>query len=188
MCMYLQTCACMYRTHAGSLSRARFSLSHTHTHPPRLLEDLSLSYTHIHPGGPMFFFSHTHTHALAPRWPKGKMEVGESDAECAIREVYEEIGFNITRRLRASNAISLAIRQHDANGIKTANTLTLFIIPGVSEKTPFRARTLGEISAIEWFPLSQLPAGAAVTGSVEVKREESACGWLGLSWGPCESG
>jgi hypothetical protein len=94
------------------------------------------------------------------------MEAGESDAECAIREVYEEIGFNITRRLRASNAISLAIRQHDANGIKTANTLTLFIIPGVSEKTPFRARTLGEISAIEWFPLSQLPASAAVTGSV----------------------
>jgi|LauGreDrversion2_3_1035106.scaffolds.fasta_scaffold107878_2 mRNA-decapping enzyme subunit 2 len=132
----------------------------------------------------MFFFSHTHTHALAPRWPKGKMEVGESDAECAIREVYEEIGFNITRRLRASNAISLAIRQHDANGIKTANTLTLFIIPGVSEKTPFRARTLGEISAIEWFPLSQLPAGAAVTGSVGGEKGGKRLWLVGPVMGP----
>ncbi len=28
-------------------------------------------------------------------WPKGKAEAGESDAACAIREVYEETGFNI---------------------------------------------------------------------------------------------
>ena len=46
------------------------------------------------------------------------MEGSESDAACAIREVFEEIGLNITKRLRSSEAIALAIRQHDSNGIK----------------------------------------------------------------------
>ena len=33
-------------------------------------------------------------------WPKGKAEAGETDAACAIREVYEEIGLDISRRIR----------------------------------------------------------------------------------------
>ena len=33
-------------------------------------------------------------------WPKGKAEGGETDAACAIREVYEEIGLDISRRIR----------------------------------------------------------------------------------------
>jgi len=28
-------------------------------------------------------------------FPKGKINENESDIECAIREVYEEVGFNI---------------------------------------------------------------------------------------------
>ena len=98
------------------------------------------------------------------------MEVGETDEECAIREVYEEVGLNISSRIRASNTIAVAIRQHDSNGIKTANTLRLFIIPGINEKGDFRARTQGEISAIQWFSLSKLPSGSAVSGRVGSHR------------------
>ena len=98
------------------------------------------------------------------------MEVGETDEECAIREVYEEVGLNISGRIRASNTIAVAIRQHDSNGIKTANTLRLFIIPGINEKGDFRARTQGEISAIQWFSLSKLPSGSAVSGRMGSHR------------------
>ena len=66
--------------------------------------------------------------------------------------------------------IALAIRSHEANGFKTANMLRLFIIPAVPENIQLQPKTSGEISAIEWFPLSELPSGPGVSAKVGSQR------------------
>ena len=73
-------------------------------------------------------------------------------------------------RHSTKNVIALAIRSHEANGFKTANMLRLFIIPAVPENIQLHPKTSGEISAIEWFPLSKLPSGPGVSAKVGSQR------------------
>ncbi|EKX36948.1 hypothetical protein GUITHDRAFT_78534 [Guillardia theta CCMP2712] len=97
-------------------------------------------------------------------WPKGKVEHWESDATCAIREVQEEVGLDISSLLNETDSISLKLQHKDTNGITTRSVLRLFIIRPVSEDTPLCCTTKNEISEIRWFDVNQLPSGSSLVG------------------------
>ncbi|KAJ5160047.1 uncharacterized protein N7482_007051 [Penicillium canariense] len=86
-------------------------------------------------------------------FPRGKINKGEPDLDCAIREVYEETGFDV----RAANLVK------DEDSVKSIEVtmreqhMRLFVFPGVPCDTHFEPRTRKEISKIEWYKLSELP-------------------------------
>ncbi|KAG5639238.1 hypothetical protein H0H81_005312 [Sphagnurus paluster] len=81
-------------------------------------------------------------------FPKGKINQVEPPANCAIREVLEETGYNLAGQLDPENVIEMSIREQK---------ISLFIVPGVPEDYPFKTKTRKEISKIEWFRLTDLP-------------------------------
>lgn len=86
-------------------------------------------------------------------FPKGKCNQSELQhlERCAIREVDEEIGFDISSQLRPQHYLEQTINEQ---------RVRLYIIDGVAAATTnFRSRTRNEIRAIQWFPLSTLSAG-----------------------------
>ncbi|KAG7128230.1 mRNA decapping complex subunit 2 like protein [Verticillium longisporum] len=70
-------------------------------------------------------------------FPRGKINKDEDDLECAIREVYEETGYDL-------HAAGLQMR--------------LYVFRDVPMDTHFAPRTRKEISKISWYNLSELPA------------------------------
>ncbi|KAL9038756.1 MAG: hypothetical protein Q9214_005155, partial [Letrouitia sp. 1 TL-2023] len=86
-------------------------------------------------------------------FPRGKINKDESDLDCAIREVYEETGYDVQRAglvgfPKDTKFIDVAIQhQH----------LRLYVVRGVPMDTYFEARTRKEISKIDWWKLSDLP-------------------------------
>ncbi len=85
-------------------------------------------------------------------FPRGKLSLNESDEECAIREVLEETGYDISERLVPKDHIKMQIGDQ---GTK------LFIIQGVDEATPFAPHVRGEIGAFAWHLLDHLPSSKA---------------------------
>jgi mRNA-decapping enzyme subunit 2 len=82
-------------------------------------------------------------------FPRGKLSKDETDAQCAIREVLEETGFDISSRLQEEHYIDVKIGDQDTR---------LFIIAGVDESTPFAPHVRGEIGAFGWHVISHLPS------------------------------
>lgn len=86
-------------------------------------------------------------------FPRGKINQEEDDLHCAIREVYEETGFNVEEaglipHNRKVKYFEQTIRdQH----------LRLYVIPNVPMDTYFEPRTRKEISKIQWYKLVDLP-------------------------------
>eukprot|EP00191_Tetraselmis_sp_GSL018_P023462 CAMPEP_0177621522 /NCGR_PEP_ID=MMETSP0419_2-20121207/27631_1 /TAXON_ID=582737 /ORGANISM="Tetraselmis sp., Strain GSL018" /LENGTH=358 /DNA_ID=CAMNT_0019121447 /DNA_START=58 /DNA_END=1134 /DNA_ORIENTATION=+ len=80
-------------------------------------------------------------------FPRGKRGKDETDVACAIREVREETGFDISTLLRPEKFIDISINQRQ---------IKLYIITGVGIDTPFAAQTKGEIGDIKWFRISDL--------------------------------
>lgn len=86
-------------------------------------------------------------------FPRGKINQEEDDLHCAIREVYEETGFNVEEaglipHNRKVKYFEQTIRdQH----------LRLYVIPNVPMDTYFNPRTRKEISKIQWYKLVDLP-------------------------------
>jgi 8-oxo-dGTP pyrophosphatase MutT (NUDIX family) len=64
-------------------------------------------------------------------FPKGKVNKDEASAPCAVREVFEETGFDISSRLREENRIE------KSRGLQTNS---LYVIPDVPESV--RAQTI----------------------------------------------
>lgn len=86
-------------------------------------------------------------------FPQGKINKDEDDLDCAIREVYEETGFDarVAGLVPADGKpkyIQLPIKNHQVR---------LYVFRGVSMDTDFQPRTRKEISRIEWHKLSELP-------------------------------
>lgn len=81
-------------------------------------------------------------------FPKGKVNKHEASAPCAVREVFEETGFDISSRLREEN------RFEKSRGLQTSS---LYVIPDVPESTVFQCQTEKEIRQIVWFPVADLP-------------------------------
>lgn len=87
-------------------------------------------------------------------FPRGKINLAEDDLTCAMREVYEETGYNLeTSGLvpqdRNVKYIEITLREQQ---------IRLYVFRNVPMDTYFEPRTRKEISKIEWWPLSELPA------------------------------
>ncbi|KAB5557944.1 hypothetical protein GE09DRAFT_93819 [Coniochaeta sp. 2T2.1] len=87
-------------------------------------------------------------------FPRGKINKDEDSLECAIREVYEETGFDI-------KAAGLVPRPGEAKYIEVTmqqQQIGLYVFRNIPTDTAFAPRTRKEISQIKWFKLSELPA------------------------------
>ncbi|KAL2002498.1 hypothetical protein VTN02DRAFT_6673 [Thermoascus thermophilus] len=86
-------------------------------------------------------------------FPRGKINKDEKDIDCAIREVYEETGFDIREA-------GLVADEKDIKYIEITmreQHMRLYVFRGVPMDTHFEPRTRKEISKIEWYKLSELP-------------------------------
>ncbi|POS87974.1 hypothetical protein EPUL_001016 [Erysiphe pulchra] len=87
-------------------------------------------------------------------FPRGKINKDEDDLDCAIREVYEETGFDLGEAgfVPADRQVkSIELNMHEQQ-------IRLFVFRGIPMNTHFEPRTRKEISAIDWWQLSDLPA------------------------------
>jgi mRNA-decapping enzyme subunit 2 len=80
-------------------------------------------------------------------FPRGKISKDEDEANCAIREVKEEIGFDISPYLKEQDFLKQNVR---------GQTIKLFIIAGVPEDTFFQTLTRKEIRSIQWHFIDSL--------------------------------
>lgn len=86
-------------------------------------------------------------------FPRGKINQGEDDLDCAIREVYEETGFNA---MEAGLIPEDRALRHFEMSIKDQH-VKLFVVPNVPMNTHFEPRTRKEIGKIQWYKLAELP-------------------------------
>lgn len=86
-------------------------------------------------------------------FPRGKINKDENDLDCAVREVYEETGFDI-------RAAGLVKDEKDMKYIEVTmreQHMRLYVFRGVPKDTRFEPKTRKEISKIEWYKLTDLP-------------------------------
>lgn len=81
-------------------------------------------------------------------FPKGKVNKDEPPYQCAIREVYEETGFDIAHLIDTNDYLESNVNKQ---------IIRLYIIPGVKKGEKFVPKTRNEIKAINWFPICDLP-------------------------------
>ncbi|XP_034944451.1 m7GpppN-mRNA hydrolase [Chelonus insularis] len=81
-------------------------------------------------------------------FPKGKVNEDEDPSHCAVREVLEETGFDISGLIDKNEYIESIINDR---------LVRLYIICGVQKDTKFQPQTRKEIKNVEWFSLSDLP-------------------------------
>ena len=87
-------------------------------------------------------------------FPRGKINKDEDDLDCAVREVLEETGFDIREaglvpRNDEIKYIEISMREQQ---------IRLYVFRNVPMETNFQPRTRKEISKIQWYKLSELPA------------------------------
>lgn len=92
-------------------------------------------------------------------FPKGKIGKDEDPADCAVREVFEETGYDIGPLISSTNFIDAHTTTTTTNSSSGTNqqSTRLFIIPNVPESTVFTPQTRKEISKIQWHPIESLP-------------------------------
>ncbi|KAK3058865.1 mRNA-decapping enzyme subunit 2 [Extremus antarcticus] len=87
-------------------------------------------------------------------FPRGKINKDEKDLDCAVREVYEETGYD------AREAGLVPENEDDAKFIDITmreQHMRLFVLRGVANDTHFEPRTRKEIGAIKWYAIKDLP-------------------------------
>ncbi|KAG5370317.1 mRNA-decapping enzyme subunit 2 [Yarrowia sp. C11] len=89
-------------------------------------------------------------------FPRGKISKDESKEKCAVREVYEEIGFDISPYLKPDKYVDIRMKGKD---------FRLYLVRGVPQDTVFETQTRKEISKIEWRDLKSMPGYARKKGS-----------------------
>ncbi|KAK8209680.1 hypothetical protein IWZ01DRAFT_506424 [Phyllosticta capitalensis] len=89
------------------------------------------------------------------RWsfPRGKINKDENDLDCAVREVYEETGYDA----RADGLIKEEPQMKYIEVSMREQHMRLYVFRGVPMEYPFEPRTRKEISKISWYKLSELP-------------------------------
>ncbi|XP_039023448.1 mRNA-decapping enzyme subunit 2-like [Hibiscus syriacus] len=80
-------------------------------------------------------------------FPRGKKNKDEEDHACAIREVLEETGFDVSALLNKDEYIEVIFGQQ---------RVRLYIVAGVKDDTAFAPLTKKEISEIAWHRLDDL--------------------------------
>lgn len=81
-------------------------------------------------------------------FPRGKQNESEAPLLCAIREVYEETGFNATGHCKIEDEITVW---------QDNKKCTLYIATDVSEHTTFEPQTRKEISEVAFFKIDSVP-------------------------------
>lgn len=81
-------------------------------------------------------------------FPKGKVNENEDPVHCAIREVYEETGFDTSHLISPTDFFE---------SIFNYQFTRLYVVAGVPMDTEFIPRTRNEIKSCEWFPIDLLP-------------------------------
>ncbi|KAF7270444.1 hypothetical protein GWI33_016594 [Rhynchophorus ferrugineus] len=81
-------------------------------------------------------------------FPKGKVNEDEDPAHCAIREVLEETGFDISPYIKPNEYLESVIHEQ---------FVRLYIIKNIPRSTEFTPRTRCEIKACSWFAVADLP-------------------------------
>lgn len=87
-------------------------------------------------------------------FPRGKINKDEDDLDCAVREVYEETGLD----LRAAGLVPTEGKPKYIEIAMREQHMRLYVFRDVPMDTNFQPRTRKEISRIEWYKLSELPA------------------------------
>lgn len=82
-------------------------------------------------------------------FPRGKVNQGETDKECARREVMEECGYDVGPE-GLNNSLYLEFVQNEQR-------VRMYICKDVPEDHPFAPQTRKEISTIQWFGIDSLP-------------------------------
>ncbi|CAL4885878.1 unnamed protein product [Urochloa decumbens] len=80
-------------------------------------------------------------------FPRGKRNKDEEDHTCAVREVLEETGFDVSTLLNLDDHIEVSIGQQ---------RVRLYIVTGVKRDTVFAPQTKKEISEISWHRIDDL--------------------------------
>lgn len=91
-------------------------------------------------------------------FPKGKINEEEKATNCAVREVLEETGYDISHIINQHLYLEKVIR---------FRTVRLYLVPGVEEDFNFQPRVRGEIQEIKWWSLDQLPTCLSDKGTKE---------------------
>lgn len=86
-------------------------------------------------------------------FPRGKINKDEPDIDCAMREAWEETGFDIKA---AGIAKDLKKVRHIEKTLRD-QSVKLFVFRGVPIDYPFVPQTRKEISKCEWYKISDLP-------------------------------
>lgn len=86
-------------------------------------------------------------------FPRGKINKDEPDLDCAVREVYEETGYELKGAGLVSSEEDTEFFEMDLR----EQNMKLFVFRGVPTDTLFEPRTRKEISKIMWWKLSDLP-------------------------------
>nr|CAG4650221.1 EOG090X07NG [Sida crystallina] len=82
-------------------------------------------------------------------FPKGKVNEDEDPARCAVREVLEETGYDISTIIESREFLETTVNDQ---------LTRLYVIPGVPHDSKFVPRTRNEIRAVQWFSLADLPS------------------------------
>lgn len=86
-------------------------------------------------------------------FPRGKINKEEDDLDCAVREVWEETGYDL-------NEAGLVLSKEQMKSITVTmreQSMMLYVFRGVPMDTYFEPRTRKEISKIDWYKLTDLP-------------------------------
>ncbi|RLV92374.1 mRNA-decapping enzyme subunit 2 [Spathaspora sp. JA1] len=92
------------------------------------------------------------TESNAWSFPRGKISKGESDIECAIREVEEETGYNCRGLINEYDFIERTIR---------GKNYKIYLVKNVDESTEFSPISRFEISKIQWHDIKSLQKNCA---------------------------
>ncbi|KAI2639576.1 hypothetical protein GGS26DRAFT_540712 [Hypomontagnella submonticulosa] len=87
-------------------------------------------------------------------FPRGKINKDEDDLDCAIREVYEETGYD----LREAGLVDRNAPVHPLEVTMHDQQVRLYVFRGIPEDTIFETRTRKEIGGIRWYKVEELPA------------------------------
>ncbi|KAF1832655.1 hypothetical protein BDW02DRAFT_570847 [Decorospora gaudefroyi] len=86
-------------------------------------------------------------------FPRGKINKEETDLDCAVREVWEETGYD----LRKAELVEPDEYMKSITVTMREQSMMLYVFRGVPMDTYFEPQTRKEISKIDWYKLTDLP-------------------------------